>query len=178
MRACVYAAPPGAQPEGTGGSGARSRPPAIIARSCQAEASVPRRRRCAETATPSASRASPSRDPVGVIGGRSGSHREAHTVAWWRSHSARAVIRRSQDRTVSRGTSRSAAIARCPAPAWWASNAAATTSMVSARRGGTSAGSSTWVAAQSRHRARPRAHRTTCAVKAAQDPGTGIAPGP
>lgn len=153
----MYAVPPVAQPEGAGPSGARRRPPAIIWRSCQAQASVPRRRRCAETETPSASRASPSRDPVGVIGARSGSHWDAHTVARWRSQSARAVMRRSQDRTVSWGTLRSAAIARWPPPAWWAgwaSNAAATTSMVSARRGGTSAGSSTWVAAQSRHRAR------------------------
>jgi hypothetical protein len=73
MWARVYADLVAAQPESAGGSGARSLPPVIIPRSCQGEAIGPSRRMQAAAATPSAARASPRLEPVGAIGGSSGS---------------------------------------------------------------------------------------------------------
>ena len=54
--------------------------------------------------------------PVGRTGRCSGSSRQAHRVASWRSQSARPVTVRSHERTVSTGTPRSAAMLPAPAP--------------------------------------------------------------
>lgn len=131
---------------------------------------LPRRGRHPEPATPggrrdpSAARASPIGEPVGPIAGSRGSSWCARTVARWRSHSARAVTRRSQDRTVPRarrGRPRSSGVRP---GVLVASIAVTTTSTVSACLGETSVGSSTRVAAQSRHRARRGRHERLMSV--------------
>lgn len=71
--------------------GPDSRPALMTPISCHGVAVTFRRRRAAAAACPSADSASPSRLPVGWIGGCSGSNRQAHRVASWRSHSARPV---------------------------------------------------------------------------------------
>ena len=106
---------------------------------------------------------------IGWMAGNSGSRSCAQRTASRYNQPARAVTRRSQVRTVSAGTPRSAAILRCPAPDCAASNPDTTTCTVSACRGTSSAGSSTCVAAHTEQRPRrgrtvhrvPRSPRTT-----------------
>src|SRR5674476_609336 len=97
-------------------SGARSCQRAIIAMICHGGAIGPSRRTRAAEAIPSTDTASASAEPARTIAGSIGSNLWAEMVPWTRSHSARALTRRIQPRTVSAGTPRSAPIVRWPWP--------------------------------------------------------------
>ncbi len=100
-------------------SGARSCQRAIIAMICHGGAIGPSRRTRAAEAIPSTDTASASAEPAGTIAGSIGSNLWAEMVPWTRSHSARALTRRIQPRTVSAGTPRSAPIVRWPWQRRW-----------------------------------------------------------
>ena len=88
----------------------RTCPRAIIAIICHGGAVGPSLRTEADAAVVRAGMASPGAVPAGTITGSVGSDAWAAMVSWTRSHSARALTRRIQSRTVSVGMPSSAPI--------------------------------------------------------------------
>ena len=103
----------------------------------------PNLRVAAAAANPSACNASPSADPVAMIGAVIASNANSNVVNVSRQCAARAANRRSQPRTVLTGRPSSVAILRCPVPLALASNPVPITAALSALRASMNAGSST-----------------------------------
>jgi hypothetical protein len=145
---------------GTGGHpGDSSRPP-LHATATAAAVTTPRtepspnRVTIAARAAPTAATASPHADPVAFGIDTSTPAATATPRNQWRTTSARPPITRNQPRTVDTGRPNRAPIARCPAPAVLATNAAQIRSATYALRSNNVTGSNTCVTAHARHRDR------------------------
>lgn len=130
----------------------------------------PSRNDAARAATPIASTASATCEPVGAVGGSIGSRRCAHAAKNTAARDATARNRRSHPRTVEGGRSTRSAALRWPAPAAASVNAAPITATVSTRRPSTASGSSSCVERHERHRARRGCKRHRASLRTQHPP--------
>jgi hypothetical protein len=130
-----------------GQDGASNLPPVAAEAANQGDTapSTGHRNATATAAPTTAATASANSDPAAAGSTGSGPQSTSRTVNATRTDTARAANRRSQPRTVSTGRPNIAAIARHPAPAALAANAAPITSTRSARRANATTGNSTCV---------------------------------